>query len=65
VFIGDSLLQTAANKPAASMRGDFGSNHFPNLPMVKDRKHKSSKSRTAAAGGALGAILKKEKLLEN
>ena len=41
------------NMPAASMRVDFGSKHFPNLQMVKDRKHKSSKTRTAAAGGAL------------
>jgi len=45
--------------PAASMRVDLGSNHFPNLQMVGDRKHKSSKTRTAAAGGALGSIIKK------
>jgi hypothetical protein len=35
------------------MRVDFGSNHFSNLQMMWDRKHKSSKTRTAAAGGAL------------
>jgi hypothetical protein len=35
------------------MRVDFGGKHFPNLQMVEDRKHKTSKTRTAAAGGAL------------
>jgi hypothetical protein len=42
--------------PASSMRVDFGSKHFPNLQMIWDRKHKSSKTRTAAAGGALAVI---------
>jgi hypothetical protein len=41
------------------MRVDFGSNHFSNLQMMWDRKHKSSKTRTAAAGGALGVIYNK------
>jgi len=45
--------------PATSMQVDFGSNHFPNLQMVEDRKQKSSKTRTAAAGGALWASLRK------
>jgi len=40
------------------MRVDFGSNHFSNLQMMWDRKHKSSKTRTAAAGGALCATQK-------
>jgi len=43
--------------PAASMRVDFGSEHFPNLQMVCDRKQKTSKTRTAAAGGALCVMM--------
>jgi hypothetical protein len=41
--------------PIASMRVYFGSKHFPNLQMVVDRKHKSSKTRIADAVGALAS----------
>jgi hypothetical protein len=49
-------ISITANMPVASMRVNFGGKHFPNLQMVKDRKYKLSKPRTAAAGGALGGI---------
>ena len=45
--------------PASSMWVGFGSKHSPNLQMVEDRKHKSSKSRTAAFSGALAAIVER------
>jgi hypothetical protein len=41
------------------MRVRFGSKHFPNLQMVVERKHNTSKTRTAAAGGALAPNPKK------
>jgi len=38
-IIKEKNATTTPNKPAASMRVDFGSKHFPNLQMVGDRKH--------------------------
>jgi hypothetical protein len=38
------------------MRAIFGSEHSPNLQTVKERKQTTSKTRTAAACGALAEI---------
>ena len=43
--------------PVASIRVDFGSEHFPNRQMMWDRKQKTSKTRPAADGGALAVTL--------
>jgi len=45
-----------ASNRQPSMRAVFGGWHSPNLCVIKESKDKTSKTRTAATGGALGHI---------